>query len=246
MHIKEILPWLLFIAVLIIILFGVNATRLEQLGPLALVVDFSKDVMQGDTVALRRWIVSLGVFGPLTYFLLNIIQIVVAPIPGYPVQVLGGVLFGVVPGSICAVGGMVTGGTLAAWLGRRFGRNWLENRIGSEELTRWDEAIKLDSFWSWWGILLIPLGDFPYFLAGLSKIPLRRFALAILLSRGPFTILIVWFGDRIAVDLPITTLVWIMAALGVIVLIGFNQQERFEHWGRRYVKWTNEKNSNTK
>lgn len=187
-----------------------------------------------DSTVVREWIEQTGPFAPLAFVLLNVAQIVVAPIPGYPVQVLGGILFGLVPGSIYAVGGMVAGGTLAAWLGRRFGRPWLENRMGAETLEQWGNIAHIDSFWTWWVILLIPLGDIPYFFAGLSRIPLSRFALAILTSRGPFTVLIVWAGDSV-VDLPLVWVALLMAAVGLIVIIGFSQRERIEAWGRDYI-----------
>ena len=187
-----------------------------------------------DPAAIRDRIEQLGPLAPVAYFLLNVIQIVVAPIPGYPVQVLGGILFGFIPGFIYAVGGMVAGGTLAAWLGRRLGRPWLENRLGPETLEHWNEVAHIDSFWTWWVILLIPLGDIPYFLAGLSRIRLSTFALAILTSRGPFTVLIVWAGDSV-VDLPLTWVALLMAVIGLIVIIGFSQAGRLEVWGRAYL-----------
>ena len=162
------------------------------------------------------------------------IQIIVAPIPGYPVQVLGGILFGFIPGSIYTVGGMAAGGTLAAWLGRRLGRPWLEKRLGAETLEHWGAIAHIDSFWTWWIILLIPLGDIPYFFAGLSRIRLSAFALAILTSRGPFTVLIVWLGHR-ALNWPITWLALVIAVIGLMVIIGLSQRHRLEAWGRAYV-----------
>jgi len=195
-----------------------------------------KPLSQLDTssVVLRIWIEGLGPLAPIAFFLLNIIQIVVAPIPGYPVQVLGGILFGFIPGSIYTTGGMVAGGTLAAWLGRRLGRPWLEKRIGREALEQWGQMMHIDSFWLWWLILLVPLGDIPYFLAGLSRIRLSLFALAILTSRGPFTVLIVWTGNSV-VDLPLTGFAALMAVVGIIVIIGFSQAKRIEAWGRGFV-----------
>jgi uncharacterized membrane protein YdjX (TVP38/TMEM64 family) len=184
---------------------------------------------------IRTWIEQMGPLAPLAYYVLNVIQIVVAPIPGYPVQVLGGILFGFVPGTIYSVAGMITGGVLAAWLGRRLGRPWLVRRMGTDAIQHWGEATHIDSFWTWWIILLIPLGDIPYFIAGLSNIRLGVFALAILASRGPFTALIVWTGDNM-IDLPLTWLALAMAAIGLIVILGFSQAERIERWGRTYIK----------
>jgi len=193
----------------------------------------------GDMTMLRQWRDQLGWLAPLAFFALNVAQIVVAPIPGYPVQVMGGVLFGVTIGSLCAVGGMVTGGVLAAWLGRHWGRPWLAERLGDEALTHWEDVAHINSFWTWWLILLIPLGDIPYFLAGLSTLRLRYFALAILLSRGPFTVLIVWLGDR-AVTLPLTWLALFMALIGLIVMLGFSQRRRLETWARALLQQPSE------
>jgi uncharacterized membrane protein YdjX (TVP38/TMEM64 family) len=185
-------------------------------------------------VIVRAWLEPLGPLAPLAFFLLNVIQIVVAPIPGYPVQVLGGILFDFIPGSIYTVGGLVVGGTLAAWLSRRLGRPWLERRLGAETLEHWGAIAHIDSFWTWWLILLIPIGDLPYFFAGLTRIRLRTFALAILTSRGPFTILIVWMGSSVA-DLPLTWLALLLAVIGLVVVIGFSQRSRLEAWARAYV-----------
>ncbi len=187
-----------------------------------------------DSAAWRTWIEEMGWLGPAAFFLLNVAQVVVAPLPGYPVQVLGGILFGLVPGSVYTVAGMVTGGTLAAWLGRHLGRPWLEKRVGAAVLDHWSAMAHIDSFWTWWILLLIPLGDIPYFFAGLSRISLSRFALAILTSRGPFTVLIVWLGDRV-VGLPLTWLALLMAAIGLVIIAGFSLRHRIEAWGRSFV-----------
>ncbi len=187
-----------------------------------------------DPAVVRVWLEQFGPLAPVAFFLLNLIQIVVAPIPGYPVQVLGGVLFGFVPGTIYTIGGMVAGGTLAAWLGRWLGRPWLEKQLSAETLERWGAIAHSDSFWTWWLILLIPVGDFVYFVAGLSKIRFRIFALAILSSRGPFTAFIVWTGSSVA-DLSLTWLAVLAAVIGLVVVVGFSQRTRIEAWARAFV-----------
>lgn len=186
--------------------------------------------------AIRAWLEQLGPLAPLAVFLLNVIQIVVAPIPGYPVQVLAGILFGFIPGTIYTLAGMVAGGTLAAWLGRRLGRPWLEQRLGNDALTHWSGIAHINSFWAWWLILLIPVGDLPYFFAGLTTIRLRTFALAILASRGPFTALLVWTGSSV-VDLRPAWLAVLMVGIGVVVIVGFSQRARIEAWTRAFVAY---------
>jgi uncharacterized membrane protein YdjX (TVP38/TMEM64 family) len=74
----------------------------------------------------------------------------------------------------------------------------------------------------------------PYFISGLSKIRLRTVALAILTSRGPFTVLIVWTGDSV-INLPLTWLAVLIVGVVLMVIIGFSQARRIEAWGRAYV-----------
>ncbi len=193
---------------------------------------FSK--IGADPAAIQAWLEPFGPLGPLAFFALNILQIVVAPIPGYPVQALGGILFGPILGSILTVAGLVAGGVLAAWLTRRLGRPWLEKRLEPETLVHWESIAHIDSFWTWWLILLIPLGDLPYFFAGLSHIRLRTFALAILTSRGPFTVLVVLTGSSM-VNLPLNWVAGLMGVILLVVIIGFSQRQRFEAWGRAFV-----------
>jgi uncharacterized membrane protein YdjX (TVP38/TMEM64 family) len=183
---------------------------------------------------IRAWLEPLGPLAPAVFFLLNVIQIVVAPIPGYPVQVLGGILFGFIPGAIYTVGGMTAGGVLAAWLARHLGRPWLERRLGAETLARWSAIAHINSFWTWWLLLLIPVGDLPYFFAGLTRIRLRTLALAILSSRGPFTALLVWTGSSVA-DLPLNWLAILTALIGVTIIVGFSQRSRIEAWAQTIV-----------
>ena len=227
---KDWLPWLggILVVTLLIVLW----------------IPLSK--IEVDKEALQNWIRQLGPLAPVVFMLLNMVQIVVAPIPGYPVQALGGVLFGFLPGSVYTVAGMVAGGVLAAWLARRLGRPWLEKRLGTEQLDYWAGVAHINSFWTWWIILLIPLGDVPYFIAGLTKIRLSTFALAILLSRGPFTIFIVWTAHN-AVDLPFQYFVLMIVVVLIMVGLGFSQAKRIEAWGRKYVARltgkTNEGNS---
>jgi uncharacterized membrane protein YdjX (TVP38/TMEM64 family) len=86
----------------------------------------------------------------------------------------------------------------------------------------------------WWLILLIPFGDLPYFFAGLTKIRLRTFALAILASRGPFTALLVWTGSSVA-GLSLGWLAALTALIGLVVIAGFSQRARIEAWARAFV-----------
>jgi len=97
----------------------------------------------GERIAqLRGWIDSLGNLGLLVYTLIYIIA-VVAAIPGSPITVLAGALFGSVLGVIVVSIGSTIGAGLAFLVGRYFARDavarWLKDKEKFKKLDRLTE-----------------------------------------------------------------------------------------------------------
>jgi uncharacterized membrane protein YdjX (TVP38/TMEM64 family) len=183
---------------------------------------------------LSAEVARLGALAPLSYLALSIIQIVGAPIPGYPVQLLGGVLFGAVVGGIYAVIGMLAGGLISTWLARRLGRPFIEKQIDPQTLARYDRLTKLETFGVWVLILLLPTGDIPYYLAGLSRVKYSTLALAILASRGPFSFVFSWAGAN-SLEAPSWVLWGAFAFVLGIVVVGYLLKDRITFWLDRHV-----------
>lgn len=188
----------------------------------------------GDEIALKSVMNNLGIGAPLAFLALSVVQIVGAPIPGYPVQFLGGALFGVAWGAIYGIVGMLMGGLLAAWLARRLGRPFIEKHVDAAQLDKYEKLTKLESVGLWIIVLLIPLGDFPYFVAGVSRVKFRTLGAAILLSRGPFTFLIAWVGAN-STQAP----TWMIGALFAIILafvaVGYIFRAPISVWVDRHI-----------
>src|SRR4030066_1416472 len=62
-----------------------------------------------DPHQLKKVIKSFGHYAPLAYILLQIMQVVIAPIPGGAIEFLGGYLFGVKAGFIYSMIGLILG-----------------------------------------------------------------------------------------------------------------------------------------
>lgn len=133
----------------------------------------------------RAWFHELGVFGPLILIAINALQIVVAPIPGYVVQIAAGWVYGVWPGALYGTIGLALGAFLSMSLARLLGRPFALRVLGAERLARWEHAIHADRFWLWALLFLGPVGDVPYILAGLSRFPIPRLVLLALVIRTP-------------------------------------------------------------
>lgn len=182
-----------------------------------------------NTAQLRAEVANLGILGPLAFFGLSVLQIVGAPIPGYPVQILGGVLFGPILGGIYNVIGLLLGGFTATWLARRLGRPFIEKQINPETLAKYENLAKLETLWMWFILLTIPVGDFPYFLAGLSRVSLKTLLLAVLLARGPTSFLIAWLGDR-SLTIPGWIFWAMMAVIFGLIMLGYLLRKPLSRW----------------
>jgi uncharacterized membrane protein YdjX (TVP38/TMEM64 family) len=135
--------------------------------------------------AARAWFHELGVMGPVVLVAINALQIVVAPIPGYVVQIAAGWVYGIWPGALYSVMGLVVGAFLAMSLARLLGRPFALRVLGAERLAHWEHVVHADRLWLWALLFLGPVGDVPYILAGLSRFPIPRLLLLALVIRSP-------------------------------------------------------------
>ncbi|MFN8441974.1 MAG: VTT domain-containing protein [Caldilineaceae bacterium] len=138
-----------------------------------------------DEASVRLLIQRLGWLGPVALILFNTLQIVIAPIPGYFVQAAAGYLYGPIWGGVWATCGLITGSMLAMGLTRRFGRPLAVAMIGQERLDQWETTTHSTNPVVWFLLLLAPIGDLPYFLAGLARVSYQRIALLTFVVRAP-------------------------------------------------------------
>jgi uncharacterized membrane protein YdjX (TVP38/TMEM64 family) len=179
----------------------------------------------GDEVALQAAIAELGWLGPLALVLINVLQIVIAPIPGYVMQAAAGYLYGPFWGGVWGSIGLLAGAMLAMGLARTFGRPLAERFVGRERLDHWESLTFSTSTLVWFTLLAVPSGDLPYFLAGLAHVSyLKIFALTLLI-RVPFTFLVAAAGAGIW-----NVTGWPLAigivALGALVVMLYSHRHR--------------------
>jgi uncharacterized membrane protein YdjX (TVP38/TMEM64 family) len=82
----------------------------------------------------REWIESLGLFGDFAYMALVVLQVVVAIIPGEPVEILGGYAFGIWHGTALYLIGAFIGSVVVFLFVRKFGKVAAEVFFSKEKL----------------------------------------------------------------------------------------------------------------
>lgn len=144
--------------------------------PISAVLDAAGDV--------RSWVLSFGPLAPIAYVAFFAAQILIAPLPGSFLSVMGGYLFGFGAGLALSLLGVTLGVTLALLIGRKLGRPVLERFFDRSDLIRWERKLRLRSPLIWFVLFLFPLPDLVIYVAGMGTTPLRWLAPAILLARG--------------------------------------------------------------
>lgn len=153
--------------------------------------------MARDEAALQAAIAEWGWLGPLALLVVNVLQIVVAPIPGYVMQAAAGYLYGPIWGGVLGSLGLVAGALLAMGLSRNFGRPLAVYFAGSERLERWESTTHSTSTVIWFTLLAAPTGDLPYFLAGLSHVSYWKILALTVLIRVPTAFVVAAAGAGI-------------------------------------------------
>src|SRR4030066_1889477 len=81
---------------------------------------------------LKGFISSFGPYSPIAYILLQVMQVVIAPIPGGAIEFLGGYLFGGRVGFIYSMVGLTIGSLMAFSLARIFEKLAVEKFVSEE------------------------------------------------------------------------------------------------------------------
>jgi uncharacterized membrane protein YdjX (TVP38/TMEM64 family) len=129
---------------------------------------------------------EVGAGGMVMLFVLFVLQVFLAFIPGQALMVACGYLYGFWGGFLLSWFSLVIGGELAYLLARKYGRPFAERWIAPDVLSRWDRAAQGQGVSFFTVTLVMPLvpNDAMCYVAGLGTITHRRFAIANLLGRG--------------------------------------------------------------
>ncbi len=148
---------------------------------------------------LRSFVLSLGPYGPLGFILLQVLQVVLSPIPGEATGFLGGFLFGKWLGLFYSTIGLSLGSFLAFFISRQFRRlvqPWLQK---SELYWKFEGLLERQGIFVCFFLYVFPgfPKDFLCYLLGLTRMPWQIFLFISSVGRIPGTIMLSWQGAEI-------------------------------------------------
>jgi uncharacterized membrane protein YdjX (TVP38/TMEM64 family) len=149
-----------------------------------------------DPGRLRAEVIGWGPWGALALIGLQVAQVLLAPIPGQALGLVGGYVYGPWLGTLVNMTGTLIGSATAMWLARRFGRPLVQRWVSPEWLDRLDGLAKRRGPAVFFLIFLFPFlpDDAACFVAGLSPLPLGELLLLVLFGRLPGVFIPNWLG----------------------------------------------------
>lgn len=180
---------------------------------------------------LREMIASTGIWGGLVYFLMQVMTVIVAPIPSNVTMLAGALALGFWRAMVLGVLAVLAGSVVVFLAARRLGRRAVQRFVDKSVMEKYLPVIeeKQDTF-----LFLTLL--FPFFpddaiciLAGLTSIPLRRFVCIMALARPWGLVFAALLGSG-AFTMPAWAWVALAVPMVVIFVLAMRYGERIEAW----------------
>lgn len=173
LFIKKFLPLIIFIAatVTVLVLFGKDLLNI-----------FSKPEN------IKTYIERKGSWGVLIYIALQMLQIIIAVIPGEPIQIAGGYIYGTFLGFLYAEIGIMAGSAIAFFIARKFGIPIIRLFVSEKKLIEYKEKLESKKGLMITFILCLIPGipkDVLVYASGLTPISYRLFFFLYFTARLP-------------------------------------------------------------
>jgi uncharacterized membrane protein YdjX (TVP38/TMEM64 family) len=184
-----------------------------------------------DTTELRAWIRQFGVFAPLVFIFAQVIQVIVAPVPGQVTALVGGTLFGSLPGTVYSMIGVVLGSAIAFTISRRYGRPVVERLVHEDLIDRFDGFVQTVGVPGLFLFVVIPglPDDAICFLAGLAHFRLSTFLAVMFAGRLPAYVVTSYAGDSLATGHLVEAVIAVLA-LVVFSAYAYTKREQIKRY----------------
>ena len=175
-----------------------------------------------DPENFRMWVDRSGIWGRISFVAMVVIQVIVALIPGEPLELAAGYAFGALEGTVLSMAGILLGSWIVFALVRRFGVKLVQvffsdHEIKSLGFLKDPRKTKVIAF-----ILMMIPGtpkDFLSYFAGLTQLTLGQWLLIVAVGRMPSLITSTATGALAGEENYILSIV-MLAITAILTLLG--------------------------
>ena len=184
-----------------------------------------------DREKIRLLVSSFGASAPPVFMLVQILQVIFAPVPGEATGFIGGYLFGTLPGFIYSSIGLTVGSWLNFVIGRFLGERYVRKRIPTHHLQKIDRLVKRQGVIVLFILFLFPgfPKDYLCLALGLTTLPIKIFILLAGVGRMPGTFALSLQGAFLYEKNYVLLGVMIAACL-ILALLCYGFREKIYRW----------------
>jgi uncharacterized membrane protein YdjX (TVP38/TMEM64 family) len=189
-----------------------------------------------DPHRLKEFIHSFGPYSPIAFILLQVLQVIVAPIPGGAIEFLGGYLFGIKAGLFYSMIGLILGSMLAFSLARIFEKKIVEKFVSPQTRKKFDylmghEGVILS-------FLLFTIPCFPKdalcYILGLTPMHFGIFLIISTIGRFPSTLMATLQGAK-AFEHQYKIFLILLGLSALLILIFYIYHDEIHGWIKKFT-----------
>ncbi|MFZ5570061.1 MAG: TVP38/TMEM64 family protein [Thermodesulfobacteriota bacterium] len=184
-----------------------------------------------DQNKIREVVLSFGPNAPLMFIALQILQVLIAPLPGEATGFIGGYLFGYLPGFLYSTIGLTVGSFANFFLGRFLGNRLVRRLIPEGPLGKFEVLLKKQGFLIVFILFLFPgfPKDYLCLFLGMTRLPLKAFAVISTVGRVPGTLLLSLQGAFLQ-ERMVGRFVLFFGICFLLILISYRYRQALYRW----------------
>lgn len=184
-----------------------------------------------DRERVTDYIKSFGSAAPFVFMGIQILQVILAPIPGEATGFIGGYLFGAFTGCFYSTIALTVGSWLNFLIGRFLGKRWVRRIIPKAKMEKFDYLLRHQGLLVVFVLFLFPgfPKDYLCLILGVSTIPMRVFLLMAAFGRIPGTLMLSLQGALLFEKNYMVFVIVTVISL-IVVYFGYRYREAIYRW----------------
>ena len=189
---------------------------------------------------------SSGAFGKIVYVLLQVLQVVLLPLPAVIFYVPGAMIWGPLTATVLASAGVLMGCIISFFAGRIFGKKVAIWIVGKEQTEKYCEMLGKNGKFPFVIMQILPFfpDDILCIIAGISNMSFTFFIVSMAIIRPIIIAIYCFFGSGVIIPFSgwgIPVWIAIFAVIIAVSVIYFKNREKIESFITSKFKKANDK-----